>query len=261
MDQNNSRRQGDFYSHAAKRRRVEAASHTLSKPFRSPFKATTKPQDVRECSALAGPPATSDEKRPVGLAHTHERTPSSSSPSRTAKSRWSRATFSNEPILNLLLKEERGLERELRELRMELDTVEQARKIEMKEEDEELAGLIEKWKGAARAAAEEVFRKVSDRVNRMGGPAAWKEMQKKKNEWSGEGFGIGEARTKDSDGDGDDDERRDRCREYDAEIEELKDVGEEASDEDGFTMGMMLRSLNIELDIIGYDKQAQRWME
>jgi Swi5-dependent recombination DNA repair protein 1 len=167
MDQNNSRRQGDFYSHAAKRRRVEAASHTLSKPFRSPFKAATKPQDVRECSVSASPPATSDEKRPVGLAHTHGRTPFSPSPSRTAEPRrWSRATFSNEPILNLLLKEERGLERELRELKVELDAVEQARKIEMKEEDEELVGLIEKWKGAARAAAEEVFRKVSDRVNR-----------------------------------------------------------------------------------------------
>jgi hypothetical protein len=66
------------------------------------------------------------------------------------------------------LKEERQLERELRELKSELDTVEQARKIETKGQDEELVGLIEKWKGAARAAAEEVFGKVSDRVNRYG---------------------------------------------------------------------------------------------
>jgi hypothetical protein len=27
-----------------------------------------------------------------------------------------------------------------------------------------------------------------------------------------------------------------------------------------FTMDMMLRSLNIELDKIGYDKHAQRWV-
>ena len=170
MDKNNLRRQNDLYSHAAKRRRVKSASHTLSKPFRSPFKAATKPQEDRECGASAGspnPPAISDEKRPAEPALTPRRTPFGPSPSRTAEPRrWSRANFSNEPILNSLLKEERSLERELKELKAELDTVEQARKIETKEEDEELVGLIEKWKGAARVAAEEVFEKVSDRVNR-----------------------------------------------------------------------------------------------
>jgi Swi5-dependent recombination DNA repair protein 1 len=170
MDQGNSRRHSNLYSHAAKRQRVEAASHTLSKPFRSPFKSTSKPQKNLERRASADSPdllATSDEKKPVELTHPDRRTPSSPSPLRVAESRRrSRTNFSNEPVLNLLLKEERGLERELKGLRAELDTVEQARKIETKEEDEELVGLIEKWRGAARAAAEEVFKKVSDRVNR-----------------------------------------------------------------------------------------------
>lgn len=30
--------------------------------------------------------------------------------------------------------------------------------------------------------------------------------------------------------------------------------------EQAFTMDMMLRSLNIELKLIGYDKDAQRWV-
>ena len=35
----------------------------------------------------------------------------------------------------------------------------------------------------------------------------------------------------------------------------------EDRDEEGFTMDMMLKSLNIELDVIGYDKEMQRWIE
>ncbi len=56
----------------------------------------------------------------------------------------------------------------------ELDTAEQARKIEAEsakkdpdvEIDGELLQLIEKWKAASRQAAEELFGKVRDRVNR-----------------------------------------------------------------------------------------------
>jgi len=64
---------------------------------------------------------------------------------------------------------------------------------------------------------------------RMGGPAAWKEMQKKKGEWNSEGF---EARRNDDNGDGDNGEERDRYQEYDVEVDKLKDMDEEASDED-----------------------------
>jgi Swi5-dependent recombination DNA repair protein 1 len=161
MEQRNSHRQGDLFSHAAKRRRVEAASNTLSKPFRSPFKAATKLDTDRECSTLVGFAGSSDEKqqaRPL----VDRRIQFNSSTTQT------RVNFSKEPMLYHLLKEERQLEQELRELKSELDTVEQARKIETKDKDEELAGLIEKWKGAARTAAEEVFGRVSDRVNRYG---------------------------------------------------------------------------------------------
>ena len=59
-------------------------------------------------------------------------------------------------------------------MKEELDAAEQARKIETEsrkkdpegEIDGELVELIEKWKGASRQAAEELFGKVRDRVNR-----------------------------------------------------------------------------------------------
>ena len=62
----------------------------------------------------------------------------------------------------------------MREVKEELDTAEQARKIEAEsakkdpdgEIDGELVELIAKWKAASRQAAEELFGKVRDRVNR-----------------------------------------------------------------------------------------------
>lgn len=141
-----------------------------------------------------------------------------------------------------MLREQRELEKELKGVIEELDTAEQARKIEAESEkknpdgeiDEELIELIEKWKGASRLAAEELFGKVRDRVNRyalhaglqvwtmltrfrMGGPRAWKEMQKKQaenqNSWDQEE----PANNNDSDdenGQSQDVEKRDVYAEY-----------------------------------------------
>ena len=79
-----------------------------------------------------------------------------------------------DPDIAPLLKTQRELERQLREIKEELDTAEQARKIERESRtkdpdgkvDGELVVLIEKWRGASRVAAEELFGKVRDRVNR-----------------------------------------------------------------------------------------------
>jgi len=40
-----------------------------------------------------------------------------------------------------------------------------------------------------------------------------------------------------------------------------KEKEEEEDDDEGFTMDMMLKSLNIELDVIGFDKKEQRWVD
>jgi len=76
-----------------------------------------------------------------------------------------------DPDVAPLLKTQRELERQLREVKEELEGAEQARKIEREsgegEIDGELVELIEKWRGASRLAAEELFGKVRDRVNRF----------------------------------------------------------------------------------------------
>lgn len=49
--------------------------------------------------------------------------------------------------------------------------------------DADLEVLIERWRAASRAAAEELFASTRDRVNRMGGVGAWREREKEQREW------------------------------------------------------------------------------
>ncbi|PVH74343.1 hypothetical protein DL98DRAFT_658825 [Cadophora sp. DSE1049] len=278
---------------AAKRRRIDVASQTLSKPFRSPFKTPFKSpvKDGQAHDTTTSIPAPTStplaSKTTNSLLSNPAKTPSLPAPSSSNRGPRTKKTFSSpvaaaalnaDPDIASMLKAQRELEKQLREVKEELDTVEQARKIEADSQkrdpdgdiDGELVKLIEKWKGASRLAAEELFGKVRDRVNRMGGPRAWKEMQKKqqenRNSWDQE-----EQNNNDSDDEENKDvEKRDIYAEYgiDPETENEKsqrekgvgDTGELPGQEDEFTMAMMLRTLNVDLDIIGYDREQQRWV-
>jgi hypothetical protein len=59
----------------------------------------------------------------------------------------------------------------------------QALSLATSNKDENLARLIDTWRTASRAAAEELFAKTRDRVNRMGGVGAWKEKEREQKEW------------------------------------------------------------------------------
>lgn len=203
------------------------------------------------------------------------------------------ATLNNDPEIASLLKVQRELEKELRGVKESVDEAEQAKKIEEEsrrkwerdvergdqegewdgEVDGELVILCEKWKGASRLAAEELFGRVRDRVNRMGGPRAWKEMQKKQQEFQNE-WQQGEQNSNNDSGEEDNEgevEKRDLYAEYDIDPETeneksqrakgAADTGERPGEEDEFTMAMMLRTLNVDLDIIGYDRDQQRWLD
>ncbi|KAH7319062.1 hypothetical protein BKA65DRAFT_513740 [Rhexocercosporidium sp. MPI-PUGE-AT-0058] len=264
---------------AAKRRRIDVASQTLSKPFRSPFKTpfksplkdaqaeepTNASTSTQTNTPLAPKPANSLLSNPA-------KTPSLRAPSAASRGPRTKMTFSSpvaaaalnaDPDIAPMLKAQRELEKQLREVKEELDTAEQARKIEVdshkKDPEGELDGELE------------LFGKVRDRVNRMGGPRAWKEMQKKqeenRNSWDQEE----QKNTNDSDDEENKDvEKRDVYAEYgiDPETENEKsqrekgvgDTGELPGQEDEFTMAMMLRTLNVDLDIISYDREQQRWV-
>lgn len=280
---------------AAKRRRIDAASSTLSKPFRSPFKAPLK-SPVKTQPSNASTQASASATLRTSTSTLSEETPTlpflsaptlnrASRPRKTFSSPVASAALNADPDVAPVLRTQRDLERQLQELKEELETAEQASKIERDsfkrdpsgEIDGELVDLIKKWKEASRQAAEELFGKVKDRINRMGGPRAWKEMQKKQLEnqeaWDQED----QTNTNGNDDDDDDDEegrvaeKRDIYAEYsiDPETENEKsqqekgvgDTGELPGQEDEFTMAMMLRTLNVDLDIIGYDKYQQRWIE
>jgi hypothetical protein len=167
---------------AAKRRRIDAATSTLSKPFRSPLKSPIKAQEQTsggrtqpstpaplETSAfilsekilnLASPIVT--PRRMLGNKNTL------SPPISTT------VQLNADPEIAQMLRTQRDLEKQLRDVKEQLETAEQAGKIEREsrktnaegEIDGELEVLIEKWKGASRQAAEELFGKVRDRVNR-----------------------------------------------------------------------------------------------
>jgi len=107
----------------------------------------------------------------------------------------------------------------------------------------------------------------------MGGPKAFKEIQKRQQEFHSrwdqeEQSNIG---SDEDDAEGSSPGKRDIYAEYslDEETENEKsqriravgDTIEMLGQEDEFTMAMMLRTLNVDLDIVGYDKVQQRWSD
>ncbi|GAB7366163.1 hypothetical protein MBLNU230_g7725t1 [Neophaeotheca triangularis] len=186
-----------------------------------------------------------------------------------------------------------SLELQIRSLRHELETLTQAQQLSTSSTDDELVVLTDKWRSAAQQAAEELFGSVHDRVCRMGGVAAWREAEKSKFDKQ---HGLGEYAQQDEGANEDDDAdcefdsqgeelpedeqewRRKKKRRVREEMAAAADVPAEGEGEgeaevansrvwqdpgkedDAFTMDMMLRSLNIELDVIGYDKREQRWV-
>ncbi|OCK90735.1 uncharacterized protein K441DRAFT_680124 [Cenococcum geophilum 1.58] len=245
----------------AKRRRLDNATRTLHKPFKSPFRTPLKPQIAAEDSSkTANTPSTVDHSHVVPVQSTATPTkplptrPAVSTPSTRAKA----STASTKPSTTSALIS----------LRTDIQTLTQAYRLATSTTDADLEVLIERWRAASRAAAEELFASTRDRVNRMGGVGAWREREKEQREWrtkwekeemEAERGGRGEA-----EGEEEGEERREKSgeREYERgrDKDEQEEKVEEGNDDDSFTMDMMLRTLNIDIDVIGYDRQGQRWV-
>ncbi|KAK6338859.1 ERAD-associated protein [Orbilia brochopaga] len=278
------------------------ATNKLIKPFKSPLKLdnTVHNTSTSAASPLRYPPSTPPRKlalpytplRPV-LSPTEEadegddvsptKTPAPTLSQRSAKSTVKssnppfRSSFKKAQKLNLsspatnstkdpyifsLEQKHAKLQNTLRDAKQLLEESSQALKIEQSGEDEKLEELIAKWRAAAQAAADHMFSGVEQRVARMGGVAAYREMQNRR---SSGGWGFAEDPE-----DGLTEEQKETRRQamYEAgfdEVSELEKQQTEAKnakdDGDQFTMDMMLRSLNIDLDIMGFDKNLQRWVK
>ncbi|XP_014552910.1 hypothetical protein COCVIDRAFT_29764 [Bipolaris victoriae FI3] len=269
----------------AKRRRLNEAAKTLQRPFKSPFRTPLKPSigddppssdppeaessteeklgDTSICVSSAHPTSNAEQKAttsPSGNAASAQRPasrvpktlvsrPNSSTPSRLA----SRSTLSKPSAA-----------REIMQLRNEIQMLTQAQTLATSSKDDDLIALIEKWRTASRAAAEELFGITRDRVNRMGGVGAWQEREKEARQrqmkWDQEEMEAERERMREARENGEvPQEEYDRFAEMegDREVEEEKETFKNA--DDSFTMDMMLKTLNIDLQLIGYNKEAQRW--
>lgn len=250
----------------SKRRRLDNASHALSKPFKSPFKTPlkAKPDVETNLSAPSSSPVKHDHTTRLCQPLTSSPPEPYQAPTTTPLRRSLPTSYTCVEVITLQ-KRHTHLLNQLSASRASLETSNQALKIETSDRDTELAALISKWKVASRAAAEEVFAGARDKVNKMGGVGAMRERENQKET----AWGWDEGPRKDSeedkagheeDGDGfrigeDEGEEQDE-REEGAEKVEIS-----GDDDEGYTIDMMLKTLNIELDLIGYDKGLQKWVD
>ncbi|KAF7197706.1 Swi5-dependent recombination DNA repair protein 1 [Pseudocercospora fuligena] len=288
-----------------KRRKLDDATAKLKKPFVSPMRAS-KPGQASNGSVRSNAGKANvglQEYVPSTLAHTVKpaysfsapkvanpaSTPSAATPLRKQPSfTWSTTKKKASAEEQAARKAANAVWTQIRNVEKELDILKQAEQLATTSTDAELEALSEKWRHCSQAVAEELFGTVKERVQRMGGVAAWREMEKRKYERA---HGLGEfAQEEEPEDDGDcefdsqGEELPEEEQEYRKKMkrqakQEAMDAAEEPdkpdadpggkkqiwqeesnAEDDSFTMDMMLRSLNIDLKVIGYDKAAQRWI-
>lgn len=165
----------------AKRRRADSTAAALSKPFRSPFRATPgKPsRDSQGQPSDLGRTQLDQKASPLKVSHVSRarKTPPFLYRRQQGVSLSSRLsdTSDNQLEIAILVKAQRQLKNKLHSLSEELHLCEQAYKIEHapseagsddKEVGGELLRLTERWKSASRQAAEELFGNAKDKINR-----------------------------------------------------------------------------------------------
>ncbi|KAI1947218.1 hypothetical protein LOY89_000939 [Ophidiomyces ophidiicola] len=269
---------------SAKRRRLDAAQSTLSKPFKSPLRravATNEPAATcdtestcsNEASAAQATQSAKKERSSILVCDLSAKTSLQSAtvplgylkdPQQDTIKKASlhgvdiSSSSDAQDRIRQLQKQLSSLHYQLSNLRTALDTTTQAVQIEQLKQDPELEALIVKWRLVAREATEELFASARERVNRMGGVGAWKEKIKQSHlrraEWDA-------CRAEDppaadeEEGSDVEREREARRREIiEVENDNYQEVGvteddrEEEQDET-FTVDMLLSNLNIDLKV------------
>ena len=167
-----------------------------------------------------------------------------------------------------LQKQHTRLLNQLSAARSHLETSNQALKIESSNRDVELEALIFKWRAASRATAEKVFAGARDKVNKMGGVGAMRdrERQSKQKAWGWDDEPKKNDEADEDDETGQEDSDGFRIGEKEGEEQDEREEGAKKADafgeeDGGYTMDMMLKTLNIDLDIIGFDKGLQNWID
>lgn len=171
----------------AKRRRLDNAASALSRPFKSPLPKSAQrkepPSPDTQNAAVTHPNSAKGQQAPT---HPHKpaisKSPSSLSLNikTRAQSRLSNSTPESDPELLSLRRKRLTLQSQLTSLRTELDTAQQALRIKSSSRDDELRTLKIKWRGISQKAAEELFETAKDKIERMGGVAAWRDRERQR---------------------------------------------------------------------------------
>jgi hypothetical protein len=178
----------------AKRRRLDAA---LSRPFKSPLRKdhTTTPTNRDKGGSTVPDPASSRVKPAVSNTTTPQKLKAGGRQQTSAPPPESESESGLDDEIATLRKNRITLQSQLASLRSELETAQQALRIESSPRDEELKTLIAKWRSASQSAADELFEAAKDKIESMGGVAAWKaserERQQRAQMWEDEDFYAG----------------------------------------------------------------------
>ncbi|EPY49172.1 swi five-dependent recombination repair protein Sfr1 [Schizosaccharomyces cryophilus OY26] len=157
------------------RKRAREAKSVLLKPFKSPLKYPATPKTTPGTCKVAN--YASDElKSSDDVLSDPISSPSRPSPRviKRAKKVF-RSPISatnkvqNDPEVARLLSERLKLEKDVRNLQEQLTTAEAAVKVELKNEDKDLEGLVFKWRGVAQRAAQVLYRPMAERIRLAGG--------------------------------------------------------------------------------------------
>lgn len=220
---------------AAKRRRLNVASHTLSQPFRSPLR-TPLPS--------APPPSTTRLQSPLETFPSRETiAPSGDTPGRPVAPPKLPLAASTTP---------QGGTSTVKDLKLEIHTLQQALDLITSGETDQVVKQGKKWREVARQAVDSMFEGVKSRVDAMGGVRGMKDLRQDEM-WQDRAHTTREDQV----GYGDDsfDDRTD------TEGCEDQSVTAEDGEQEDFTMEIMLQTLNIDLKLIGYDKVADAWTD
>ncbi|RPB25220.1 hypothetical protein L211DRAFT_104417 [Terfezia boudieri ATCC MYA-4762] len=253
---------------SVKRQRLssaKAAMTTLARPFRSPLMVRRGDASSTPAGPGTGTVTNTSMKPPTSQKFRITRTPRTQYP------------IPSDPEIAELNAQLTTLRSRLKTAQTYLSMSQQALLLESlppahKDSDEHLEELISKWRGAARQAADYLFGVAGDRVNRMGGARAYFERERdRKNKWEGgeadSGVNSGWADAEDGanvDPEVIEERKRQLIAEYDLEepspsSKSRKEVDIAQTDDDHFTMEMMLKTMNIDFRLIGFCPDRQCW--
>ncbi|KIV82529.1 hypothetical protein PV11_04631 [Exophiala sideris] len=229
--------------HPVKRRRLYQGTAFLNKPFRSPLHPTPSSHEGQTSS----PDAKLQEHADHDLPLPRVTTPSDSvdTPEKLLRSVDS-AKVDHKDVQ----KEHTALSLHLKKLSQSLDVAQQALQIEKSTQDVQLQALISKWKAVAQDAADKLFVGTKERIDQMGGVAAWRlRTQEDAHHWNS--YEGEEDNPQYGGSDHGNVPSRNAVNES-----EVKDA-----EESSFSLDMMLQEMNIDLQVIGYNKDQERWVD